>query len=84
MMRSYKPYGSDIVTFRVPTHLSKPELKQYLMKLYRLPVLRVNTIQRQGVLKRNSTKGGQWRKQDYKKAIAKVEFDVEPFFQRHD
>ena len=43
LMRSPKDYGKDIVGFRMNNFLSKPEIQQYLMKLYNLNVQKVNT-----------------------------------------
>ena len=78
LMRSPKDYGKDIVGFRVSNYLSKPELKQYLMKLYNLNIQKVNTANKQGKIMRNTDKPGHWRKKDWKKAIVKVDFEVDP------
>ena len=64
--------------------LSKPEVKQYLMKLYNLDVKRVNTVLKQGKILRHNDKPGYYRKDDWKKAIVKVDFSVNPDLQKID
>ena len=51
--RSNKPYERNQVSFRCANHLSKPEIMQYLSKVYQLPVQRVDTINKQGKIKRD-------------------------------
>jgi ribosomal protein L23 len=82
LLRSPKPYEKDEIGFRHSPFLSKPELKQYLMKLYNLPVERVNNFNKIGKIMRNSEKGGHWRKQDWKKSFVKVGFEVDPDLQK--
>ena len=53
LYRSPKPYDKEVVSFRHNQYLSKPEIKQYLMKLYNLPVERVNTVNKMGKIMRN-------------------------------
>ena len=48
LMRTNKPQEKNEVSFRTTTFLSKPEIKQYLMKIYNLPVQNVNTFRRAG------------------------------------
>ena len=81
-MRSPKDYGKDWVSFRMNPFLSKPEIQQYMMKLYNLNVQKVNTALKQGKIIRNMDKGGHWRKKDWKKAMVKVDFEVDPDLQK--
>jgi len=83
LMRSPKPYDKNIVSFRVNQFMSKPEIKQYLGKLYNLPIQRVNTANKIGKIMRNMDKNTQWRKDDWKKAIVQVDFEVDPDLQRN-
>ena len=53
LMRSPKTYDKDWVNFRVSPFLSKPEIKQYLMKVYSLNVQTINTANNQGKIMRN-------------------------------
>ena len=82
LVRSPKDYGKEWVNFRVEPFLSKPEVQQYLMKLYNLNVQKVNTVNKQGKIMRNMDKHGWWRKKDWKKAIVKVDFEVDPEMQK--
>ena len=38
LSRSPKPYKKNVVSFRVDPNLTKPEIRQYLAKVYSLPV----------------------------------------------
>jgi ribosomal protein L23 len=79
LLRSPKPYAKNEVGFKHVPFLAKPEIKQYLMKLYNLPVERVDTFNKMGKIMRNSDgKGGHWRKKDWKKSFVKLGFDVDP------
>ncbi|CAB9522019.1 Ribosomal protein L23 [Seminavis robusta] len=61
--------------FRVLPKMTKHEIKEYLTKIYGLPVKKVNTMNYLGKRKRLQTerKMVYWRYADYKKAI--VSFD---------
>merc|ERR1740117_339332 len=67
MHRSPKPYSKNQVSFRMSPYLSKPEIKQYLTKVYKLPVQKVDTANKMGVIKTNNTTQMKWRKQNWKK-----------------
>ena len=82
LLRSVRDYGKPWVCFRSNLNLSKPEMQQYLMKLYNLNVLKINTANKQGRIMRNMDKLGYWRKKDWKKSIVKVDFDVDPDMQK--
>jgi hypothetical protein len=43
LMRSPKPYDDNTVCFKGSDYLSKPEIKQYLSKLYKLPINAIGT-----------------------------------------
>ena len=62
LMRSPKPYGKKQVSFRVSPFISKPEIKQYLCKVYKLPVHRVDTANKMGQIKRDGQTNKKWRK----------------------
>jgi hypothetical protein len=46
LTRSPKPYEDNIVNFRCNDFLSKPEIRQYMQKLYNMPVLAVGTFRK--------------------------------------
>ena len=46
LTRSPKFHGTKAVSFRCSPYLSRPEIKQYLEKLYNLPIEDVRTINR--------------------------------------
>lgn len=45
-----------------------------------MPIQNVGTFRKQGKLMMNSDTRRQWRKQDWKKAIVKVDYEVETEF----
>ena len=75
--RSDKPYKSNQVSFRCNPDLSKAEIKQYLSKIYSLPVLNCDTINKYGEIKRHMIHQNKWRKKDWKKAIMTLDFEVD-------
>ena len=81
-MRTPKDYGKEWVNFRVNNFLSKPELKQYLMKMYGMNIQKNNTANKQGKIMRNMDKQGYWRKDDWKKVMVKVDYEVDPNLQK--
>lgn len=62
--------------FRVLPRMTKHEIKEYLTKIYQLPVKKVNTMNYLGKRKQAYGKRGiaRWKEKDYKKAI--VTFDT--------
>ena len=80
--RSPRPYDENTVCFRVDPFLSRPELKQYLTKLYKLPIQDMKTVNKMGKIMTNYTNRRQWRKKDWKKAICKVDYEVDPEYQK--
>ena len=83
IQRSQKPYGKKQVCFRTSPFLSKPEIKQYLTKVYKLPVTRVDTANKMGKIKRNNETGRKWRKKNWKKSIVSLDYEVDSEF-RHN
>ena len=59
------------VVFEVPKRLTKPEIKDYLEKVYRIGVKGVNTYVAQGKLKRMA-QGNMKRRPDVKRAIVSL------------
>ncbi len=82
MSRSEKQYDNNTVCFRTNDYLSKPEIKQYLQKLYNMPINRLATARHQGVIKRNQN-NTKWRKSDFKKAIVRLDYEVDPEYQKN-
>jgi len=81
LMRSPKPYDDHTVGFRTNDMLSKPEIKQYLQKLYNMPINQIGTFRKQGRFLRNDNRT-MWRKKDWKKAIVRVDYEVDSEFQK--
>ena len=84
LSRTNKDHGTNAVSFRCSPFMSRPEIKQYLEKLYHLPIEEIRTINRQGEIKAQTAMGSRlkWRKKDYKKAVVKLKHDVDPDYQR--
>jgi large subunit ribosomal protein L23 len=63
------------VTFRTPPRMTKHEIKEYLTKIYNLPVRKVNTMNYDGKRKRLMSRAGvaYFKYKDFKKAV--VYFD---------
>lgn len=58
-------------TFRVPPKMTKHEIREYLTKIYDLPVRKVNTMNYEGKRKKIQYKGGiaYYKYKDFKKAV---------------
>lgn len=65
--------GSDHnqVTFRVPLDATKPEIKAAIEQLFDVKVQTVNTLRQKG--KTKTFRGRKGRRNDYKKAIVRLE-----------
>lgn len=65
--------GSEFnqVTFRVPLDATKPEIKLAVEQLFDVKVLAVNTLRQKG--KTKMFRGRRGRRNDYKKAIVRLE-----------
>ncbi len=68
--------------FRVDPKMTKPEIKEYLSKVYDLDVAKVNTVNYDGKLKRGSMRvaGAIYREKAYKKAYVTFNGNVYPDF----
>ena len=71
--RTAKFYGRDKVVFHVAPSMTKHEVKEYLTKVYDVPVKRVNTMNYDGKWKKAGVgrKFGRhvYRERDWKKAV---------------
>ncbi len=66
-----KYYGPGVLCFRSPVGLSKPEVKQFLTKLYDLSILSIHSVRRPGKIMRTN-EGKYWLKRETKKWIVKL------------
>lgn len=85
LARSPKPQFSNEVSFRCAPGLSKHEIQEYLGKLYHLPFKNdelPRTMNRMGKIMRNRDARSEWRKKDFKKAVARLDYEVDPDFQK--
>ena len=57
--------------------MSKPEIHQYMSKVYQLPIQKTNTFNKQGRIKRDQTNGKKWRKNNWKKATLTLDYEVD-------
>lgn len=66
--------------------MSKPEIKQYLEKLYNFKIDKLNTFIQKGKVMKLSTIPGnkKTKKRDYKKAFVKLDVNVPAEFQKLD
>ena len=80
LMRGPKTYDDHTVCFRTNDMLSKPEIRQYMQKLYNMPINGLGTFRKQGRFLRNGQNA--WRKSDWKKAIVRVDYEVDSEFQK--
>mmetsp|Transcript_19359 Transcript_19359/g.43549 ORF Transcript_19359/g.43549 Transcript_19359/m.43549 type:complete len:233 (-) Transcript_19359:117-815(-) len=61
------------VAFRVPVHLTKPEIRNYLREIYKIKVIKVNTYIKLPKIRRNSYGDYYKNGPSYKKAIVTCE-----------
>lgn len=82
MVRSQKIYHHNQIKFMVDKNASKPEIKQFLTKVYNLDVKDVATAILPGEVKRKVTKRGNsyMRTRDIKKAVVTLDFPVDNKF----
>lgn len=69
LVRSAKPLLSNQATFRIPLSMNKLDLKHYLARIYKIPVLKVNTIIPPPRIARNPFTGVKEKRPEFKKAI---------------
>ncbi|KAL4429911.1 hypothetical protein ABPG74_022934 [Tetrahymena malaccensis] len=79
--RGEKPLENNTVVLKCDPNLAKPEIKQYLTKLYGLEINKVNTVRYTGKLK-NSILRKTFKTKDFKKVYAVLKTEVEPFYQK--
>jgi large subunit ribosomal protein L23 len=62
-------------TFRVPPRMTKHEIKEYLTKIYDIPVRKVNTMNYEGKRKKLISRSGMvyFKYKDFKKAVVYFE-----------
>lgn len=62
-----KNVDENVLTFKTDLSLTKPEIKQYLEKVYNQDITRINTLRTHGKIKRSMI-GKRYRQNDEKKA----------------
>ena len=80
LVRSGKTISGNWIKFIVDINTSKPEIRQFLSKLYNLRIGRIHTVINPGKVKRNYRKNqfkGYFRTRDVKKAYVQL-FDINP------
>ena len=82
LARSPRPYNENTVCFKHSPYLSRPEVKQYLSKLYKMPINQMETYNKMGKVMLSNDIRRQWRKKDWKKAIVHVDYEVDQEFQK--
>ena len=85
LARSHKVMEPNEVRFRCSPFLSKHEIQEYMTKLYRLPFKNgdlPHTVNHMGRVMVNRQNRQQWRKKDHKKVIAKLEYEIDPDYQK--
>lgn len=87
--RTAKFYGRDKVVFHVAPSMTKHEVKEYLTKVYDVPVKRVNTMNYDGKWKKAGVgrKFGRhvYRERDWKKAVVTLQSESDnPFLDAID
>lgn len=68
LIKPGKPMPPNTAVFRVPLDMNRLQIKDYLEELYRIPVVRVNTMIYLGK-HRFTSKGYFYRRPDWKKAV---------------
>eukprot|EP00937_MAST-01D_sp_MAST-1D-sp2_P001606 g1606.t1 len=84
-----KIYGRDKVVFKVAPEMTKHEVKEYLQKVYSVPVRAVNTMNYDGKWKRAGygRKFGRflYKERDWKKAVVTLQDEADnPFLELID
>lgn len=73
--RSATELSPAYATFRAPPRMTKHEVKEYLTKIYELPVRKVNTMNYEGKRKRLISRSGMvyFKYKDFKKVVVYFE-----------
>ena len=85
LSRSGGPMKSNEVRFRCAQSLGKHEIQEYLGKLYRLPFKdneMPHTSNKQGKIMLDRSTNKQWKRKDHKKVIVRLDYDVDPDYQK--
>ena len=85
LSRSNVSLAANEVRFRCSQHLTKHEIQEYLGKLYRMPFKNgqmPDTTNHMGRVMRDQSTRRQWRKKDYKRVTARLEYEVDPDYQK--
>lgn len=79
LVRSGKEYTENQVKFLVDPRLSKPEIRQFVQKLYNVKVNKVETAILPGEVKLKASKKGRsyYRTRDRKKAVLSLDIKVD-------
>ena len=67
----------NTLNFKINENLSKPELKQYLEKLYGIDIEKINTVRYLGRVKRNMV-GAPMVTNNFKKAYVMTSHKIDP------
>ena len=85
LARTPKPLAPNELRFRCSQYLSKHEIQEYLGKLYRMPFKDMempSTSNHMGKVMVNRENRTQWRKKDHKKVSVKLDYEVDPEYQK--
>ena len=85
LSRSNVGLASNEARFRCSPHLTKHEIQEYLGKLYRMPFKNgqmPDTTNHMGRVMRDHNTRRQWRKKDYKRVTVRLEYEVDPDYQK--
>ncbi|CAG9330816.1 unnamed protein product [Blepharisma stoltei] len=80
LVRTEKELQENVLCFRCPQELTKPELRQVFTKVYGMKLKAVSTFNHMGKIARNRT-NGHYRKPDYKKVYVELEHEAPPYLQ---
>ena len=67
--KSYGLLDENVYTFKVHQDASKPEIRDAVQSIFRVRVVKVNTLNRKGKTKRNRRTWTQGKRPDTKRAI---------------
>ncbi|KRX01844.1 Ribosomal protein L23/L15e core domain [Pseudocohnilembus persalinus] len=81
LYRAEKPLEKNTVAFKVDLNMQKPEIRQYLKKIYGLELEKVHTLRTNGKIRRNLY-GKYFRERDFKKAYVELTEEVDQYYQR--
>ncbi len=69
------------IKFKIPKNLSKPEIKQFLSKLYSMDVTKITTAILPGKVHYDQNQRRYIRTKDFKKAVVSISRKVDSNFQ---